>query len=109
MILDAVTTPPVLGTPASRKLDLGTVPAEQWLQHLGSPVAVPAPLEYFLKSVDLLTDCTLDLAELALERHYGLSLPWRLVTDRGGYDDEGNRSFTGFYLHRFRAAGTGSN
>ncbi len=90
-------------------LDLRAVPADQWLQHLGDPVAIPAPLEHFLRSADLLTDCALDMAEFALERHYGLALPWRLMTDRGDYDDEGNRSFTGFYLHRFSPTKAGSN
>jgi hypothetical protein len=81
-------------------VDLSAVPSDEWLDHLGAPVAVPAPLEHFLRSTDLLTDCALDMAEFALERHYGLALPWRLIADRGAFDEEGNRSFTGFYLQR---------
>lgn len=120
MISDTLLTSPSHGRSAlldaprhpakpAKLLDLHAVPADQWLDHLGDPVAVPAPLQHFLSNAELLTDCSLDLAEFALERHYGITLPWRLVTDRGDFDEDGNRSFTGFYLHRFSQTAGRSN
>lgn len=77
---------------------LATVPQDQWEDNV-KVMATPA-VQRYLDSGDTLTDHTIDMAELALEKAYQVTAPWCVVSIRTGREADGDLAVKYFYLLR---------
>jgi hypothetical protein len=76
--------------------DLTAVPRDQWLD-CTRVIAPPAILRY-LQSGDTLTDHTIDMMELAIEKWIGAEAPWCITSMRDGREKDGDLAVRYFYL-----------
>ena len=76
--------------------DLTAVPRDQWVD-CTQVVPPPAILRY-LQSGDTLTDHTIDMMELAIEKAIGAEAPWCITSMRDGKEKDGDLSVRYFYL-----------
>ncbi len=79
---------------------LAGISPEQWIQHCK---VLPTPgVQAYLDSGDTLTNHAIDMMELALERDYGVSEPWTIVSIRNGREADDTLAVEYFYLIRER-------
>lgn len=77
-------------------VDLRSVSPEQW-----TPLTVvfPTPeMQRYLDSDDVLTDHTVEMMELALEKFYKVTAPWVICAECSGREAKGDLSVDYFYL-----------
>ena len=89
---------PGLGSP----VDLRSVPPTDW-----EPLTkvFPTPdMQRYLDSEDVLTDHTIQMMELALERFYHIATPWLLIAECTGTQANGDLAVAYFYIDRELAA-----
>jgi hypothetical protein len=77
---------------------LATIPPDQWIEN--SKVLPTPAIARYLESDDTLTDHTIDMMELAIEKAYQVSEPWCIVSIRDGAEGQGNLAVRYFYLLR---------
>lgn len=78
--------------------DLSAIPKDQWEPCM--KVTPPAAILRYLASGDTLTDHTIDMMELAMEKAYGMESPWCITSMRSGTEGEGTLAVNYFYLLR---------
>jgi hypothetical protein len=76
--------------------DISAVPQNQWVN--GTQVIPPPAIERYLASGDILTDHTIDMMELAMEKAFGVKSPWYISSLRDGTEEDGNLSVSRFVL-----------
>lgn len=81
-------------------VDISGFDAEQLEQFRGCRVKLTDHVARYLGSGDQYTKDTLDNAELALEKHYGLDDPWFITSRRTGDEASGSLQPVYFYLDR---------
>jgi hypothetical protein len=69
-------------------LSLSNIPIEQWPDL--SKVIPTSGIQAYLASGDQLTNFTIDMMELAMERDYGVTMPWFIDCERTGREEDGN-------------------
>lgn len=75
---------------------LASFPPEAWVDCCK---VLPTPaVQRYLDSGDTLTNHAIDMMELALERDYGVSAPWCVVSHRKGREADGTLAVDYFYL-----------
>jgi hypothetical protein len=78
--------------------DLTMVPRDQWQE--GTKITPPAAILRYLQSGDRLTNHTLDMMEIAMEKAANVSSPWAIASLRRGKEEEGTLTVVHFELIR---------
>lgn len=75
---------------------LASVPPESWVDNCK---VLPTPaIQRYVASDDTLTNHTIDMMELALEKAYQIAAPWCITSMRSGSEENGNLAVDYFYL-----------
>ncbi len=75
---------------------LAAIPCEKWTEFCK---VLPTPaVQRYIESGDVLTDHTIDMMELALEKSYHTEAPWCIVAMRNGAEKNGDLGVQYFYL-----------
>jgi hypothetical protein len=75
---------------------LAAIHPDQWTDNCK---VMPTPaIQRYIESGDILTDHTIDMMELALEKAYQTEAPWCIVSMRSGSEEAGTLNLDYFYL-----------
>lgn len=81
-----------------RPEDISATPRDQW-EDCTEVIPPPSILRY-LASDDTLTDHTIDMMELAIEKAYKVTSPWFITSTRSGSAENGDLKVKRFTLMR---------
>ena len=78
--------------------NIAAIPQDQWEDC--TQVAPPPAIQRYLDSDDILTNHTIDMMELAMEKVFGVAAPWFITCIRDGSEDDGSLAVNRFILMR---------
>ena len=75
---------------------LSLLPSDAWVDN-GKVLPIPA-IQRSIESDDILSNHTIDMMELALEKSYNVSAPWCITSMLKGSEENGDLAVEYFYL-----------
>lgn len=78
--------------------NLAILPKDQWQEFM--EIIPPPAIRRYLESGDVLSNHTIDMMEMAMEKAFGVEDPWYITSMRDGMEEDGDLSARYFYLGR---------